>query len=297
MTFLTGCGKGRNLYNNVDLEKFVEICNYENIEIDTSSEEYIRLYVYYFYGDIYNYQLEDEKIKEVVTFDASEETVVELGDIVNIDFTGYKNDVAFDNGSATDTLLTIGSGIFIDDFEEQLIGAKAGQTLDVNVTFPEDYSSEELAGQDAKFVVTVNSVAKTPEQIYSLFNFETQDEYINVLNERAKKSYVFNYVVENSKIKDYPKKDVEKFYDASVEYYIDVYGVDVSEYGEEVVLNTYIYPDMSEHMVMYYIFDEQELELYESTVESQNVENPVIAEIYAVNEIVTEFLVDNAKVK
>lgn len=86
--------------------------------------------------------------------------VVADGDTVNIDYTGYVDDVPFDGGSTNraGTNLTIGSGRYIDDFEEQLIGHHVGETVTVNVTFPEDYSSEELQGKDARFEVTINGI-------------------------------------------------------------------------------------------------------------------------------------------
>lgn len=85
---------------------------------------------------------------------------VEDGDTVNIDYVGSIDGVEFDggntNGQGTD--LTIGSGLYIDDFEEQLIGSHPGDTVEVNVTFPDDYSSEDLQGQDALFEVTINGI-------------------------------------------------------------------------------------------------------------------------------------------
>lgn len=85
---------------------------------------------------------------------------VENGDTVNIDYTGYVDDVAFDGGSTNGAGadLTIGSGTYIDDFEEQLIGYHVGDTVTVNVTFPEDYGNEELNGKDAVFEVTINGI-------------------------------------------------------------------------------------------------------------------------------------------
>ncbi len=85
---------------------------------------------------------------------------VEDGDTVNIDYTGYVDDVAFDGGSTNGAGadLTIGSGTYIDDFEEQLIGYHVGDTVTVNVTFPEDYGNEELNGKDAVFEVTINGI-------------------------------------------------------------------------------------------------------------------------------------------
>ncbi|MBQ6717731.1 MAG: FKBP-type peptidyl-prolyl cis-trans isomerase [Clostridia bacterium] len=297
MTFLTGCGKNRELYNNVDLADYVEVGDYLGIEIDTASNNYIKLYSYYLYMDTHNYKIEDDAIKEVTTFDTSAEAVVELGDMVNIDYTGYKDEVAFDGGSAQGGLLIIGSGTFIDDFEDQLIGAKVGETVEVNVTFPENYGSTQLAGADAKFVVTINGIAKNPEQIYSLFGLESQEDYAEILGSRAQKSLLFDIIGDSSTIKDFPEKDVEKFYEAAVEYYPATYGVDIASEDKDTVLKELIYPTMKENMIMYYIFDKEELELYESTVESQGVNNAVIAESYAVNEIVLEYLLDNAVIK
>ena len=85
---------------------------------------------------------------------------VEDGDTVNIDYVGSIDGVEFDGGSTNGqgTDLTIGSGLYIDDFEEQLIGSHPGDTVEVNVTFPDDYSSENLQGQDALFEVTINGI-------------------------------------------------------------------------------------------------------------------------------------------
>ena len=83
---------------------------------------------------------------------------IENGDTANIDFEGFKDGVAFDGGKAEGHNLVIGSGSFIPGFEEQLVGKKAGEEVDVNVTFPEDYHAEELAGAPVVFKVKVNSV-------------------------------------------------------------------------------------------------------------------------------------------
>lgn len=83
---------------------------------------------------------------------------IENGDTANIDFEGFKDDVAFEGGKAEGHNLVIGSGSFIPGFEDQLIGKKAGEEVDVNVTFPADYHAEELAGAPVVFKVKVNAV-------------------------------------------------------------------------------------------------------------------------------------------
>ncbi|MEK4700612.1 trigger factor [Solibacillus sp. FSL R7-0668] len=86
-----------------------------------------------------------------------DEAIVEF-DTAVIDFEGFVGEEAFEGGKGEDYPLEIGSGSFIPGFEEQLIGAKAGETKDVFVTFPEEYHAAELAGKEAKFVVNVKEV-------------------------------------------------------------------------------------------------------------------------------------------
>ena len=83
---------------------------------------------------------------------------IENGNIAIIDFEGFKDGVAFEGGKGENYSLEIGSGTFIPGFEEQLIGLKAGEETDVNVTFPEEYHSEELKGQAVTFKVKVHEV-------------------------------------------------------------------------------------------------------------------------------------------
>ncbi len=81
------------------------------------------------------------------------------GDTVVIDFAGFMDGVQFEGGTATNFPLKLGSGQFVPGFEEQLIGAEKGETRDVNITFPENYSPE-LAGKAVVFKVTVQDIVK-----------------------------------------------------------------------------------------------------------------------------------------
>lgn len=85
---------------------------------------------------------------------------VQDGDSVNIDYVGSIDGVEFDGGNTqgAGATLVIGSGSYIDDFEEQLIGSHPGDEVDVIVTFPEDYGNAELNGKEALFEVTVNGI-------------------------------------------------------------------------------------------------------------------------------------------
>lgn len=93
-------------------------------------------------------------------FSSDESLTVADGDTVNIDYVGTVDGVEFEGGNTKGqgTDLTIGSGRYIDDFEEQLIGHHPGETVEVNVTFPENYGKEELNGKDAVFTVTINGI-------------------------------------------------------------------------------------------------------------------------------------------
>ncbi len=85
------------------------------------------------------------------------------GDTVNIDYVGTIDGEEFDGGSAEGYDLELGSGSFIDNFEDQLVGHGAGDKVTVKVSFPDDYSQESLQGKAAEFAVTVNSVKRAPE--------------------------------------------------------------------------------------------------------------------------------------
>jgi trigger factor len=87
-----------------------------------------------------------------------EEGTAENGETVIIDFVGYLNDEEFEGGKAENYSLELGSGSFIPGFEEQLVGAAAGETKEVNVTFPEEYHATELAGKPVVFKVTVHEI-------------------------------------------------------------------------------------------------------------------------------------------
>ena len=104
-------------------------------------------------------------------------------DLVNIDFEGFVDGVAFDGGKADGHQLKLGSGQFIPGFEDQVIGHSIGEEFDVNVTFPEDYQAENLAGKDAVFKVKLNGIKYTElpevddEFARDVSEFDTLDEY------------------------------------------------------------------------------------------------------------------------
>lgn len=131
----------------------VKLCDLTGITVETSPKLTVD-------EDMVNSQI-DYLRKNYLT---ETEDAAKEGDTVNIDFVGKMNGEAFDGGSGTGYDLVLGSGSFIDGFEDQLIGAKKGEKLEVNVTFPESYpNNPDLAGKPAVFDVTVNKVSTMPE--------------------------------------------------------------------------------------------------------------------------------------
>ncbi len=116
------------------------------------------------------------------------------GDAVVMDFVGKIDGEAFEGGSAEDQTIVIGQGRFIPGFEEQLVGVKAGQETEINVTFPEDYPSEDLKGKDAVFEVKVHEIRapETPEiddDFAKNFGLEDLEALKNIMREQIEGEY------------------------------------------------------------------------------------------------------------
>lgn len=206
----------------VEKGAYVTLCDYEAIRIPESEVAVGKSEVQAEIDTILqSYQTEkqvkDRKVKD--------------GDVVNIDFVGSIDGKEFDGGSAQGTNLTIGSGTFIDDFEEQLVGHKPGDKVKVEVTFPEDYGKEELNGKEAVFETTINYISeKTTPELTDDFVKENLSEnygYTTVkqmkkdikenLQNNKKYTYIWDYIVDNSKYEEIPKELVEPQLDLMVE--------------------------------------------------------------------------------
>ena len=133
---------------DVEVKPTFELGQYKGVEVEKVEETVNE--------DVVNAKLEEmrEKNSRLV----SVEREIENGDTANIDFEGFDGEVAFEGGKGENYNLVIGSGSFIPGFEEQLVGKKAGEEVEVNVTFPEEYHAENLAGKPVVFKVKVNDV-------------------------------------------------------------------------------------------------------------------------------------------
>lgn len=142
-------GKGATFTFTVDVYPELELGNYKNLEVEREivqvTEEDVERVL----------KNQQERSAQLVV---SERTVVQEGDYCVIDFVGYIDGKPFSGGAAENQMLQIGSGRFIPGFEEQLVGMEVGQSSKINVTFPENYHAEELAGKEAVFNVTIKEI-------------------------------------------------------------------------------------------------------------------------------------------
>ena len=136
----------------------------------------------------------DEEIDAVINKELNDrarliekETIAENGDTVMIDYSGRIGETKFEGGTAKNQPLELGSGTFIPGFEEQVVGMAKGETKDITVTFPENYGSTDLAGKEAIFEITVNSIqAKEVPQLDDEFVKDIDDE-LNTVEEWKEK--------------------------------------------------------------------------------------------------------------
>ncbi len=267
--------------NNGD---YVTLCDYSAIEIPESEiaveESEVDTEVD---ALLENYQTE-KQVKD---------RAVKDGDVVNIDYVGTIDGEEFDGGSAEGANLTIGSGSFIDDFEEQLIGHKPGEEVEVNVTFPDDYASEDVAGKDAVFTVTLNYISETElpelnddfvkENLQEAYGYTSVDDLRTKirtnLENNKKYNYVWSYMMDNSTFEEIPEELVNPQLDVMIdglEASLSLQGATLEDYltssgyeDEEAMREAY-YADCETMVKTYLIADkvakEQNLEATDQEV-------------------------------
>lgn len=262
----TGCGAsgeseesqeevtGTALTTEDYLSAVSELPDYKNMEVEDTeliavSEEDVQGYIdYMLSANLQTTEITDRAVQE--------------GDIVNIDYAGYLDGVAFDGGTAEGYDLTIGSGTFIDGFEDGLIGAEIGTTVELELTFAEDYGVDELNGQDVIFEVTIHTISEsvTPEftdefvqeisetsttteeyeaEIYALYEAENL-----ATQESARELQVWTAMVDATIIEEYPADEIEvlttemneyytsqaSYYSMTLEEFIEASGMTTEEY-------------------------------------------------------------------
>lgn len=285
---MSACGDdNKKAYlDEIKAEEYVEVGEYKGIEISQTMGEITNEYV-----DTYiNYSLTQNPPEGV-----------EDGDTVNIDYVGTKDGVAFEGGTAYGQNLTIGSGRFIPGFEEGLVGAKTGETVELPLTFPEDYQQADLAGEEVIFTVTVNAItAAEPQELTDEFvkglglECQTVDEYRKYVYDElyAQEKAAYEQSIEQEAVvavteqaqfkKEPPQALVDRYantltsnltlqaqaYGLTLEQFMQLYyGMDAETYPEEIkmqALNT-----AKQYLVIQAIADKENLNVSEEEADAE----------------------------
>ena len=222
-----------------DVSKYVTIGEYKGLELTRTSQPVTDDDVQ---AEI-NYNLEDNGTEV-------QDGTVENGDTVTINFTGTIDGKEFDGGSAEDYELVVGDGEMIDGFEDGIVGMKSGETKELDLTFPDDYYEESVAGKAVVFKVTLQKFTRpaelTDEWVAENTEYKTVDEYRAAVKTQLEDTAVqtadyelysdaWNEVQAASEIKDYPKEDVDaakKSYQELNEKYVKDAGMEMADFLE-----------------------------------------------------------------
>lgn len=295
---------------NYDLSEYIRVGTYKGVEIEDVS-----------------YEVTDEDIDNYVLLarsnyaEATEKTdPAEWTDTLNIDFVGYQNGETFDGGSAEGYDLTLGSGQLIDGFEEGLVGAKPGESVTLELHFPDPYSvNPTLSGQPVTFVVTVNHIyAQTlPEYtdafVLANYGYESIAAFESALRTSMEEQYeserqyyrisqAWNTVLTEAEVLKTPQTE----YDAMTAEYIAYYtslaeaesitlneytsekmGMTVKEFEDWVAEEVNAY--LKEEMILYYIARAEDISVSDAEYESGALEYAAYYGLSSVEELEAYF--------
>ncbi len=228
-------------YDYESYGEFIKLGNYKGVTINLSDLEYKIESQWRSDIDADTTAKKDVKTEDFKT--PNTDVLIESFDTVTIDYEGTiydeedGKDVPFENGTAKDSELVIGSNSFIDGFEDGLIGYSVGDTVVLELTFPEDYHVKNLAGKDVKFKVTIDAISRktyperNDENVEKYFGtskkFKTVKEYEDSIKEDIVRSLVWEELTDMCKIKKWPEKELKEYYDN----YIDQYTQLAAMYG------------------------------------------------------------------
>ena len=222
----------------------------------------------------------------------------ENGDTVTIDYVGTLNGEAFEGGSSEDYQLELGSGTFIDGFEDGIVGHSAGETFDLNLTFPDDYGSTDLAGKDVVFTVTLKtvSISNVPELNDEFVQSVSEDsstveEYREEVRQMLEDNYAesaqltltenaWSAVMDNTEVKQYPDGAVDEMKNTIREQYqnmADSYGMEFADFLSSYMgmdedtfeehLQTAAENQVKQDLIVDLIIDEENLDVSDDALE------------------------------
>lgn len=250
---LASCSRSDFVYRryDYDLDKYIDVCEYLGIEIKTYDCEVT----------------EDEVNSQILLSRArfadrteSRDRAAERLDLVNIDYTGYMKGELLEQASDKGYELLLGSNSFISGFENGLLGAMPGDTVTLDLVFPEPYASQpELSGKAVVFVVTVNSVYSLDLPDYNddfvkkNYNFTTTEDFEAEIRRqlaageadkllRYETAQAWKYVVDNTVVSSYPQKEYNELYNDTLSYY-RYYADEAGKPLEKYAVDDLTYPD------------------------------------------------------
>ena len=227
------------LMAGIDVEKCVTLGDYKGVTVEKSIQS------------VTDEDVQNEIDNALANYPVEVDRAAKEGDTVNIDYVGKIDGEEFDGGSDQGADLKLGSGKFIDGFEDGLIGARKGETRTLNLTFPEDYT-QDLAGKAVEFTVTVNAVKEPLSEPTDQWVADNIEGYDNIAdykagirseqeesNEQTAENQVryaaWTQVIDNCTINEYPETLVEvgkKLYEQQVETYAKYAGMELDAYIE-----------------------------------------------------------------
>ena len=227
------------LMAGIDVEKCVTLGDYKGVTVEKTIQS------------VTDEDVQNEIDNALANYPVEVDQAAKEGDTVNIDYVGKIDGEEFDGGSDQGADLKLGSGKFIDGFEDGLIGARKGETRTLNLTFPEDYT-QDLAGKAVEFTVTVNAVKEPLSEPTDQWVADNIEGYDNIAdykagirseqeesNEQTAENQVryaaWTQVIDNCTINEYPETLVEvgkKLYEQQVETYAKYAGMELNAYIE-----------------------------------------------------------------
>jgi len=287
---MASCSSKSMSYDDYDLSEYIEVGEYTGLEVAP--------YTISVSEDEIDAEIESILEESATTVELDEDDTIEDEDVVNIDYVGEIDGEEFDGGSAEGYDLTIGSDTFIDGFEDGLIGKHIGDEVELDLTFPDDYSGDEsLQGEDVTFTVTINSATREEVPEYDLdfvqenTDYDTLEEYETYIEESLydekeeeaisdQKTTLWEEAMENAEVIQYPERELEHYMDFNsdqVDELADSYSMTRTEvlssygYGDEDEFEAYNEEQsqtwVKQEMLMECIADAEELEYTEDEKE------------------------------
>ena len=284
-------------YGKYDLDEYVKVGKYLHLPLKSQEIK------------ITKKQIDDKVAENVETTAAVKEVEtgeVENGDTINIDYTGKIGKETIKDGSAKNVTLTVGAGEFVSGFESGLIGSKVGSKVTLHIKFPDDYTKKELAGKKVTYDININSKEEATIPKYNNDWVKENTQYSNTeeyeksiesdlydkalkTQKKEEKETLWKEVIDDSKVKKYPKEEIERIRTAIVlqyKMYAKQYKMKYKDFLEQQMgmaeedfkenLNKYAKDEVKQEEITYWIAKKEKIEVTDK--EYKNHINKVLKE-------------------